>query len=629
MNENTASKYEEQYSWFCDKNTCKIKYDHGPYSTQNSRFSEHQKKHSKCPNFTQGIPPNDLSYGTALDKSKKVDVESYLKEEQEISDKNNANEIIKILVIKEILKIKKTAKNEHGDHIELTRDQISKKLYENKEINLEIYEDNQTELNELITLCINYNEHDIEFAKSYLERQNVRFAHIKELGTKEQFNCWVWINEGTSCYWSENSASFILEKIRVFVSEDFNPTSNYAVEAARQISVSPQTFKVNLTSTEYNKLYQKIIVNDKGQYYDLETGKIREIDPSIHFFKDVNLSIPFKEELKEPSLIFEFLKDRFTDEDSEILLDHLAGALLHTSVLRAKPKILYIVGKTNTYKSLIIEILKKFIHNSMIAEQPLDALGSDNKFGISMIMNKMINCLEETTTQTIKDVSVLKRIVTQESGHTEVKNVRNQVYVNRYPRHLILCNKLPSIPDDDDDDSIFTRAQYIKINDIDKEELNSKDWRKILLDDDKEISRFCMWLLNRSHQIYSKEKPIKMQSLEESKQYYKELTLGDFDSFLKEKYEKCDENLGTLFEYMIVEYRKFLKNSVSNKSFRRLLDNKELFVSNRSTRYYATNQGHVFSTIPQQTAQEPIQKTVVFGIIPKKTKSDNSIQEQL
>jgi len=152
-----------------------------------------------------------------------------------------------------------------------------------------------------------------------------------------------------------------------------------------------------------------MIINDKGQYYDLQTGKILDIDPSRHFFKDVDLSIQFKEDQEEPSMIFEFLKDRFTDKDREILLDHLAGTLLHTSVLRAKPKILYIVGKTNTYKSLIIEILKKIIHNSMISEQPLDALGSDNRFGTSMIMNKMLNCLEESTTRTIKDVSVLKK----------------------------------------------------------------------------------------------------------------------------------------------------------------------------------------------------------------------------
>lgn len=186
---------------------------------------------------------------------------------------------------------------------------------------------------------------------------------------------------------------------------------------------------------------------------------------------------------------------------------------------------------------------------------------------------------------------------------------------------------MPSIPDDDDN-SIFTRSQYIKIKSIaqEKEENTPKDWRKIL-DDPAEISKFCMWLLSRAHQIYSKSKPIKMQTLEESKQYYKLLTLGDFDKFLREKYESTDESQGVTYEYMLTDYRKFLNNSVSKKSFSRLLDNKG--VSKRRDRFYRTDQNNVFSTELQTATQEHVQINVVLGIIPKKSKSANSIQEKL
>lgn len=483
-------------------------------------------------------------------------------------------------IIKELLRLcnELSLDTKKNHTIPLTYEMLYDSIIETEKIEgIKEYEqgrDQQLELKNMIEWCIdNYDASPSNFAESYLESQNTRFAHIEELGTNDQFNCWVWIIKKNTKYWSENSAKFILEKMKMLVSEDFNPTSGFAIETSRQIAILPQTLKVNLTNTDYNKKYQQYIINEFGQYYDLEKGEFYDVDPSVMFFKDVNLKVQYQENVNSPKKIFEFLKDRFSDSDTEILLNHLAGTLLHTSVLRAKPKILYIVGKTDTYKSLITEIFKKIIHHTQISGQSLEGIAE--RFGGSMVMNKMMNCLEEMTTKTLSDASNLKKIITEESGYVEVKNVPKQVYVNRFPRHLVLCNKLSSIPDDDDDNSIFIRSQYIMIKDIDHN-IEFRDWRKELLNDSEEILNFTMWLLNRAYEIYTGIKPIIMQPIEESKLIYKKLTVGDFELFLKEKYDKTDDLHGTGFDYMRNDFKKFTNNTVSAKKLRILLDSEGL-----------------------------------------------------
>lgn len=639
MRETTINKYEKETSWFCDKGTCKIKYDHGVYSTQDPRFSEIQQRHSKCPNFQNGIPPNDLAYGVTGtdDDSHKSTNKDYNEQQKSINDKAKLQQQQKKILVKTILSVCNIQSlqkdNDTGKPTQITVNSIFDEIIDSETITgITEYQNGdkvkQDELKKLIIWCIKIFESDpVDFIQSLLESQNTRFAHIDELSTADQFNAWVWTDNGETCYWSNNSGQYILEKIKPYANENFNPTSHTATESSKQLSASRQTLKVNLSSKKYNKEYQKIIINDKGQYYDLETGKIRNIDPSRQFFKDVNLSIKFQEETQEePTIIFDFLKNRFNDKDAEILLDFLAGMLLHTNVLHAKPKMLYIVGKHDTFKSLIIEIISKILHHGMISSQPLELLSQ--RFGASMVMNKMLNCLEESSTKSLTDASMLKELITKTQGHTEVKNERNQVYVNRFPRHLILTNKLPTIPEDDDDDSIFTRTQYIEINDIPEEDNNTNtnddemilNWRDIL-DNTQELSKLCMWLLNRAHEIYTKQKPIKMQSIAESKIYYNKLTRGTFDSFLKEKYEKTDSKTGTNYSYMWYDYKQYSGSSVSKTAFNKLLDNARLL--HEKNRYsMVEDTPNVFSTLGIESTTP--QKIVVLGYVPKITKKKNN-----
>ena len=81
-------KYDEVHSWWCDEKTCKLRPNCGPFSDEDSTFREIMQKHenAKCPGFQQGVPPDHLIYGTRLDSTKKVDVESYNKDVQAVNE---------------------------------------------------------------------------------------------------------------------------------------------------------------------------------------------------------------------------------------------------------------------------------------------------------------------------------------------------------------------------------------------------------------------------------------------------------------------------------------------------------------------------------------------------------------
>ncbi|MCJ8306739.1 MAG: hypothetical protein HRU07_06795 [Nitrosopumilus sp.] len=195
---------------------------------------------------------------------------------------------------------------------------------------------NYQELQNIIEFVINHVESDISFGQDYIQSKNEnRFAHILENSVNDQFNAWYW----DSNKWSENTAHYILEKLLPLKSEEFKPNSGMALKISNNISASDLTLKVDMESHEYVKEMMEIMTNTYGQYYNFKSGGIKNVDPSIMFYKNSQLKIKFDSEIDKPVKFLEFVKERFQDGDREILLDHLAGSLLHTTVLGSKPKI--------------------------------------------------------------------------------------------------------------------------------------------------------------------------------------------------------------------------------------------------------------------------------------------------
>ena len=510
----------------------------------------------------------------------------------------------------------------------LNSDSLYQKLINTKMIEgMEEYQKDQPnhqELQNVIDFIIDHVESDISFAQDYLQSKNeYRFCHILDNPIKEQFNTWYWGDKK----WSENTAHYILEKLLPLKSEEFKPSSSMALTVSNNISASELTLKIDLASPDYVKKMMSVMTNTFGEYFDLKTGEIKNVDPSIMFYKNPQLKIQFDNEIEEPLKFLDFIKERFNDDDGKILLDHLAGSLLHTTVLGSKPKILFIRGNHSTWKSLIIEIIKKIVSSRSISMVTSEQLG--DKFGLSLIAEKIINYSEEQNAVEPKDPASLKNAVTLESGYVTPKYSPKPIFVSRFPRHLTMCNKIAPIAKDDDDDSIFIRNQYIEIRDVEP----SQKWRDVLLIDN-EIQKIAMFLLKRASQIHNGD-TIRQQTLEESKSKYIELTQGSFTKFIENNYDVVESFKGTQYEYMWNHFKKITKQNISKGAFESLVEDAG-YVKSRDRVYRITGEPNVFTEIGDisMTATDRVMVTIVKGLRPKlrsktpnpNAKSDESIK---
>jgi len=324
------------------------------------------------------------------------------------------------------------------------------------------------------------------------------------------------------------------------------------------------------------------------------------------------LDIEFDADIEEPKKFISFLKERFYEKDIEVIIDHLASVFVHTSVLGAKPKMLFIKGKTDTYKSLLIEILKFIITSNSITKVSNEQLS--DKFGLDLIADAILNYSEEQNAIEPKDPASLKDAVTMESGFVTRKYSQKQAYASRFPKHIVMCNKIAPIAKDDDDDSIFNRNEYVEIKDLTD---NTPNWRDEILNDKKELQKICMFLLRRASIIFNGEK-IKQQTIKESKKRYIELTQGSFTKFIEDNYDIVEGFVGTQYEYMWNDFKRITKNNISKGAFDSLVEDGG-YVKSRDRVYRVNNEPNVFTEISELTneSNDRVMVTVVKGLRPK------------
>lgn len=466
------------------------------------------------------------------------------------------------------------------------------------------------ELKKIIQWVLETECDNESFAKKFINTDAYYFAHILNESENNQFNCWLWVKD----YWTDNTAWYIFKDLLPLKSKGFIPTPGLASSIAAEKSAEDDTLKIKLDDKNYNNDMMNVITNNHGQYFDFRDGKVHDVDPSKMFFKYAQINSKFTDmdNAELPNHFIKFVEERFPDsEDQEVFYDHLAGSFLHTSVLRSKPKMLFVCGLHNSYKSLIIEILKMILNSHTISNCTVEQIAGN--WGKSLIMDKIINYSEEQKVAEPEDPANLKDAITTESGYVHVKFAKKLQYASRFPRHIIMCNKISPIGVDDDDDSIFIRNQYLRIEKVEPQE----DWRKLLLEE-SEIQKITMFLLKRAYEIFNNSREIKVQSLEESKQKHKEMLMGDFDDFLKNNFQRkgVSEDIGTSFMFIKTLWASTMPDKISSKLLAQKFDDAGHEKKTRNW-VYRTDERNVFTEIGEG-GDGKTQQTVIMGLKPTK-----------
>lgn len=464
-----------------------------------------------------------------------------------------------------------------------------------------------------------YSDKDSQFGQNYILKLNsINFAHIEN--QDKEFNLYHWNDKKK--YWSFNSSHFILEKLLLIENEDFSPNSFLAKQIADNISASDRILKIDLNFSEYKDLMKRFVFDNNGNYYDLKTGRIREVDPSSMFFKKSQLSIPLIKTSEKPTKFFDILDKMFEKDDIDFVIDHIASIFLHTSDLGDRAKALIIQGKSRTWKSELQNLIIEIIGNSNVVHKSLSII-DDDKFFLSMLADNMVWIHEENQIGKINQINELKRIITMSESSYEAKFKKSMSYSNKFPRIISTCNKIFDIPEGDEDKSIFDRLQYVQTKG------NEINISRVKVFDQEEMQKIEMFLLRRAHEIYTGKKPIKMMSSKESEKRYYIIKEGTISEFIKENFDTADisNNTGTSFFYIHNLWRRLGYDTVKAKSLKKEFSN--LGFEPKDQAYaYSTDDINVFDEkVNEKNEDYKQRKALIMGLVPKPVKEEKLVKK--
>ena len=187
-----------------------------------------------------------------------------------------------------------------------------------------------------------------------------------------------------------------------------------ALNLAKDVSGENSTLKV-YKDEAYRNQRINMIIDTFGNYFDLKSGALCKINPELHYFETADVKFDLEKGTEEPTEFIAFLKDRFGDEKWEIVRDHLAGTFLGPN-LGSKAKLLFIVGKTNTWKSSLIDNFKDLFLADVVSNVSLEQIANDKVFGPATIVNRFLNVSGETNQKMPDNQATMKEIITGEGG---------------------------------------------------------------------------------------------------------------------------------------------------------------------------------------------------------------------
>ena len=445
-------------------------------------------------------------------------------------------------------------------------------------------------------------------------KKDLEFVRLADQGVEDQWNLWFYDQDRH--FWSELSKPRI-QKTSQEIVRKYNLPPALIIEE-RQAKAVCDRLGVDVArdvvlDAEWAKFRMDRIFDNSGKFWDMEKGCIRDTDPSQHYFQTPDVKLPLQDGLGKPAKVFDYLKARY-GKYWKIVDDHIASAVLHPKSLGSKPHILFIVGDTDTWKSVIVEMLRDMFDNRMQTAISLEKMSRDDQFVEGRMANKRINLTEEESANRLHNEAALKNIVTTHQDFVRKMRSQKDIWVWMYPRWIVCTNKVPLLPDNAHTKSILNRLLYVETNKFDEKE---PDWRKEI--DRDEIQRYMMHILKRAHEIHKNPKSIHVQTENESRSMYEKLGRDQFETHINQWYIKDDE-------YCVLQanFRKWYYEVEKETVSPRLLPDK--CKEQDLTLISAQNQFHVMYDSEKRAwrscdwdASGAKRKSVILGIRPKKT----------
>jgi len=159
--------------------------------------------------------------------------------------------------------------------------------------------------------------------------------------------------------------------------------------------------------------------------------------PIANYFNFNKLPVSYDPEADNP-IMEQFLIDVFGEDKLDLIYEWIGYLLLpHVKYQRA----MILVGSGKNGKTTFLDMLITFLGLDNVCQIPLQEL--DNRFEMINLKGKYANIVADLPSKELKDSGNAKRIVTDKTLESSIKNVQGRFsFVNR-TKNLYACNKLP------------------------------------------------------------------------------------------------------------------------------------------------------------------------------------------
>jgi P4 family phage/plasmid primase-like protien len=177
---------------------------------------------------------------------------------------------------------------------------------------------------------------------------------------------------------------------------------------------------------------------------DLETKELLTFNPK-HYFKH---KIPIKYDKKrKPTKILEFIKQTCYPEDIPVIQEWFGFCLFRRYFIK---KSIILFGEKNTGKTVLLNILTKFLGEKNIAGISLQRISSNDKFALSSLKDKCANVYDDLSASDLKDSGGFK-IATGGGYITAEYKFGDSFQFLTFAKNIFATNKIPNVKDINDD----------------------------------------------------------------------------------------------------------------------------------------------------------------------------------
>lgn len=214
----------------------------------------------------------------------------------------------------------------------------------------------------------------------------------------------------------------------------------------------------NIESREFAKGNNESLINFKDGILDIFSGEVYEHSPEYTFTYCLNAYTRDVDTKDHSELFQQYLDNSFRDDDENISnLQEMLG--LAISSIRDQKMAFFLHGKSNSGKSVMLDLLKKIVGDEFCSSVSFEQLAS--RFGTSHFLGKTLNVSGEAPDITAKRLDIFKTIVGNDAIMAEHKG-KDGFYMRNYALLIFAANNMPeiSIPDE----AYYNRLRIIRYN---------------------------------------------------------------------------------------------------------------------------------------------------------------------